>query len=582
MNVCEAIVDLLARSGVQRIYGVAGDALNPLTDAIRRDGRIRWIGVKHEGNGALAAYAESALSGGLGVCAGTLGPGALHLLNGLYEAKHEGGAVVAITGQLPYAERGVDFFQSVSLERVFGDVCAYQAAIGSPEQVPRLPQIALQTALARRQPVRIEIPVDVATQTIPSTHFSHPLVTERSTIVPPDAVVRAAADAINGGKRVTLFCGVGCRESREAVFALAQHIGAPIVHTARAKDVFDEGDPNVVGMTGLIGLPSGYHAVRDCDVLVMLGTNFPYDDFIPSGITIVQIDTDLENIGRRAPVNVGVYGDAGATLQKLMPLLQQRAAGSWLKSLMTMHDRWVTHALDQSSPKNAGRPIHPPVLARMISEKAAQDAVFVPDGGSATVWLARYMRMHGGRRMLGSFNHGSIAVGFGMAMGASAANPKRQVWDITGDGAYGMAPQDLVTAKRFGWPVKVVILNNKQYAFVKMEMEVAGLPEDHAATDVVNMDFVQYAEACGVEAVHVDRAEDLPAAIDRAIAADGPFVLDVAVTPGMLVMPPATTLEEARGFAFSKFREGLLGFEGDHSQFENWVEEFKANVGVRT
>lgn len=580
MNVCEAIVDLLARNGVQRIYGVAGDALNPLTDAVRRDGRIKWIGVKHEGNGALAAYAESALSGGLGVCAGTLGPGALHLLNGLYEAKHEGGAVVALTGQLPYAERGVDFFQSVSLERVFGDVCAYQAAIGSASQVPRLPQIALQTALARRQPVRIEIPMDVATQNVPSAHFFHPLVTENSVVVPPDPVIRSMADAINGGKRVTLFCGVGCRESRAAVFALAQKIGAPIVHTARAKDVFDDpsmGD-NVVGMTGLIGLPSGYHAVRDCDVLVMLGTNFPYDNFIPDGITIVQVDTNLENIGRRAPVNVGVYGDVGVTLSKLTPLVQQRGANTWLNGLRTMHDRWIAHAQEESSPTNTATPIHPPVLARMISEKAAPDAVFVPDGGSATVWLVRYMRMHGARRMLGSFNHGSIAVGFGMAMGASAHDPKRQVWDITGDGAYGMAPQDLVTAKRFGWPVKVVILNNKQYAFVKMEMEVAGLPEDAAATDVVNMDFVEYAKACGVEAVHVDRVEDLPAAIDRAIACDGPFVLDVSVTPGMLVMPPHKTLDEARGFAFSKFQEGLLGLEGDHSQFSNWAAEFKANL----
>lgn len=578
MNVCEALVDLLASNGVQRIYGVAGDALNPLTDAVRRDGRIKWIGVKHEGNGALAAYAESALSGGLGVCAGTLGPGALHLLNGLYEAKHEGGAVVAITGQLPYAERGVDFFQSVSLERVFGDVCAYQAAIGSAEQVPRLPLIAMQTALAQRQPVRIEIPSDVATQTVPGAKFAHPLVTERSTIVPPDSVIRAMADAIDNGKRVTLFCGVGCRESRDAVFALAEKIGAPIVHTARAKDVFEERDPNVVGMTGLIGLPSGYHAVRDCDVLVMLGTNFPYDNFIPDGITIVQVDTDLENIGRRAAVRVGVHGDAGATLAKVTPLVKQRPAGNWLNGLRTMHERWLAHAASQSSAEQTSTPIHPPVLARMISEKATPDAVFIPDGGSATVWLVRYMQMNGGRRMLGSFNHGAIAVGFGMAMGASAHDPKRQVWDIAGDGAYGMAPQDLVTAKRFGWPVKVVILNNNEYAFVKMEMEVAGLPEDRAATDVANMDFVEYAKACGVESAHVDRVEDLGAALDRAIACDGPFVLDVSVTPGMLVMPPATTPEEARGFAFSKFKEGLLGLEGDHAQFENWAAEFKANV----
>lgn len=578
MNVCEAIVDLLARNGVKRVYGVAGDALNPFVDAMRRDGRIAWIGVKHEGDGALAAYAESAVSGGLGACAGTLGPGALHLLNGLYEAKREGGAVVAITGALPFSERGVEYFQSVGLQHVFGDVCAYQALLGSASQVPRLPQIALQTALARRQPVRIEIPADVATKQVPSTRLSHPLVTQASTLLPPDSIVREAAAAIDGGKRVTIFAGVGCRSSRDAVTALAARIGAPIVHTARAKDVFDEDQPNVVGMTGLIGIPSGYRAVHDCDVLVMLGTNFPYDTFVPSGITIVQVDSNVEHIGLRAADSIGVHGDVGATLAKLTPLLAQRAPGTWLTGLQRMRDRWLDLAKAQSDPASTAVPIHPPVVARAIGEKASGDAIFVPDGGSATVWMVRYMRMNGQRRMLGSFNHGSIAVGFGMAMGASAANPQRQVWDLTGDGAFGMAPQDLITARRFGWPVKVVVLNNQQYAFVKMEMEVAGLPVNPAATDVVNMDFVKYANACGVEAVRVERAQDLGPALDRAIAAEGPFLIDVVVTPALLTMPPRITLDESAGFALSKVREGLLGLEGDHAQFDNWMEEFRANL----
>jgi pyruvate dehydrogenase (quinone) len=577
VNVCEVIVDLLARNGVKRIYGVAGDALNPFTDALRRDGRIAWIGVKHEGDGALAAYAESAISGGLGVCAGTLGPGALHLLNGLYEAKREGGAVVAITGQLPYAERGVEYFQSVALQHVFGDVCAYQALLGAASQVPRIPQIALQTALARRQPVRIEIPADVATQTVPSMHMLHPLVTEASTLIPPDSAIGAAAGVINAGKRVTLFCGVGCRDSRDAVLALAQKIGAPIVHTARAKDVFDDDVSQVVGLTGLIGIPSGYRAVHDCDVLVMLGTNFPYDTFIPDGISIVQVDSNIENIGRRAPSTIGLHGDVGATVAKLAPLVQPRASGTWLAGLQRLRDRWLDRAREQSDP-STGTPIQPPVVARMISEKATGDAIFVPDGGSSTVWTIRYMRMHGERRMLSSFNHGSIGVGFGMAMGASASNPKRQVWDLTGDGAFGMSPQDLITARRFGWPVKVVVLNNRQYAFVRMEMEVAGLPDDPPTTDVVNMDFVQYANACGVDALRVERVEDLGAALDRAIAADGPFLLDVVVTPGLLTMPPHTTIGEAAGFSLSKVREGLLGLEGDHAQFENWMSEFQANL----
>ena len=520
---------------------------------------------------ALASY-------GLGACAGTLGPGALHLLNGLYEAKREGGAVVAITGALPFNERGVEYFQSVGLQHVFGDVCAYQALLGSPAQVPRLPQIALQTALARRQPVRIEIPADIAAKEVPSARFSHPLVTEASTLIPPDSIVREAAEAINRGKRVTIFCGVGCRNARDAVLTLAQRIGAPIVHTARAKDVFDGDRPQVVGMTGLIGIPSGYRAVRDCDVLVMLGTNFPYDAFIPSGISIVQVDSNVENIGIRAAASIGVHGDVGATLAKLVPQLEERTLGPWLAGLQRMRDRWLDLARAQSDPASSAVPIHPPVVARAISERASDDAIFVPVGGSATVWMVRYMRMHANRRMLGSFNHGSIGVGFGMAMGASAADPKRQVWDLTGDGAFGMSPQDLITAKRFGWPVKVVVLNNRQYAFVKMEMEVAGLPLDPAATDVVNMDFVRYADACGVDAVRVERVEELGPALDRAVATDGPFLLDVVVTPALLTMPPRVTLDEAAGFALSKVREGLLGFEGDHAQFENWAEELRANL----
>jgi pyruvate dehydrogenase (quinone) len=578
MNVCEAIVDLLARNGVKRIYGVGGDALNPFTDAVRRDGRIEWIGVKHEGDGALAAYAESAVADGLGVCAGTLGPGALHLLNGLYEAKTEGGAVVAITGALPFSERGVEYFQSVGLQHVFGDVCAYQALLGAASQVPRLPQIALQTALSQRQPVRIEIPTDIATRDVPSMHFSHPLVTQASTLTPPASVIREAAEAINRGRRVTIFCGVGCRLARDAVCGLAERIGAPIVHTARAKDVFDEYHPHVVGVTGLIGIPSGYRAVHDCDVLLMLGTNFPYDTFLPSGIPIVQVDSNVENIGRRAADSVGVHGDVGATLAMLVPLLEQRAPGGWLGGLQRMRDRWIELAGKQSDPNSSAVPIHPPVVARMISEKASDDAIFIPDGGSPTVWMVRYMRMKGNRRMIGSFNHGSIAVGLGMAVGASAVNPKRQVWDLAGDGAFGMAPQELVSAKHFGWPVKLVVLNNRQFAFVNLEMEVAGLPVDPAVTGVVNMDFVQYANACGVNALRVERVEQLGPALDQAIATDGPFLLDVVTTPALLVMPPRVTLDEATGFALSKVREGLLGLEGDHAQFENWAEEFQANL----
>jgi pyruvate dehydrogenase (quinone) len=313
VNVAESLVGLLADADVTHIFGVAGDALNPFTDAIRRDGRIKWIGVHHEENGAYAAYAQSAIGGRAGVCAGTVGPGALHLINGLFDAKHEGFAsVIAITGQLPHAERETKFFQAVDLKRIYGDVCAFQAIIAEPEQMPRVAEIALQKSIGEQQVVRIELPADVLPKAVPSQHFLHPLVTSRSTLVPPMAEVQKAASLIDAGKRVTLFCGIGCRDAKAEVMALARKIGAPIAHTLRAKEIFEDDETQVVSMTGLIGAPSGYHAVKDCDVLVMLGTNFPYDQFLPDGIPIIQIDREIENIGKRAPVTLGLVNGRDA------------------------------------------------------------------------------------------------------------------------------------------------------------------------------------------------------------------------------------------------------------------------------
>ena len=578
-NVCESLLSILMEAGVGQIFGVTGDALNPLLEAIRKEDRVDWIGVRHEEHAAYAAGAQSELTGGLGVCAGTTGPGAVHLINGLYNAKKEGGAVVALTGQVPRKQRGSDSHKEIDLSKMFDDVCAYQVAIESPAQMPRMAEIAIQKALAERVVVRIELPNDVIGMKVPSQHFRHPLVHGGSALIPPDSEIEKALELIEAGKRVTLFCGIGCRGSEAAVLELSNRLGAPIAHTLRAKDVFDYADGHVVGMTGLIGNPGGYHAVQDCDVLVMLGTDFPYDEFIPGGKQIIQVDTQVEHIGRRAPVTLGLVGTVKDTLGALLPRLRGTSDPKFLEHLLVLRDKWLVQMDKQASLDRVDEPLHPQLFARAIDERAASDAIFGVDVGECTIWLARQMRMAGGRRMVGSFNHGSVGSGLPTALGAIATHPSRQVWALCGDGGFGMSLTDFVTAVRFGWPLKVIVFNNGELGFVKMEMEVSGLPVYEPATGLVNPDFAAFARACGGEGVRVEHAADIVPAVEQALASEGPFLIDAVVSAGELSMPPEIDFKEAFGFGISKVKEGLMGLRGDHEIWKLWRDEYRANLG---
>ncbi|HJO24963.1 MAG: thiamine pyrophosphate-binding protein [Myxococcota bacterium] len=577
-SVSESLLEVLAEAGAHDIFGVTGDALNPLLDTIRKDGRFRWIGMRHEEHAGYAAYAQAELTGGIGVCAGTAGPGALHLINGLYNAKKEGGGVVAITGQVPRSKRGSDYHKEIDLTKMFDDICAYQAVIDTPAQLPRMVEIAVQKALSEHVVVRIEIPSDVISQSLPSQHFKHPLVHSESVILPPEVEIQKAADLISAGERVTLFCGIGCRNCREEVLALAKKLGAPLVHTLRAKDIFDYGDGPVVGMTGLIGNPGGLHAVRDCDVLVMLGTDFPYDEFLPDGKQIIQVDAKVDHIGRRAPVSLGLVGTVREVVAALLPRVEKREPGRFLEHLEKLRDKWLHQMEKQADLGRTDEPLHPQLFAKAISDRAADDAVFSVDVGEVTVWVARQMHMRGGRRMAGSFNHGSLGGGLPIALGASALDPGREVWAICGDGGFGMSMNELVTAVRFGWPIKVIVFNNSELGFVKMEMEVSGLPAFPEATRLLNPDFAAYAAACGMEGVRVEHASDIVPAIEQALATDGPFLIDAVVSPGELTMPPTVTVGEAWGFGISKVKEGLMGLKGDHEVWKLWRDEFRSNV----
>ena len=578
-NVCENLLDIFAGVGVRDIFGVTGDALNAFREAIRKDGRFRWVGVRHEENAAYAACAQAELTGGIGVCAGTTGPGALHLINGLYNAKKEGAGVVAVTGQVAHTERGTNYWQEVDLSKMFDDVCAYQAVIDTSAQMPRLAEIAVQKAFIDRTTARIEIPIDLTEAKIKSNHFMHPLVTEQSSVIPPDSELDKAAQIINEGKRGALFCGIGCRNAKEEVLSLAERLNAPVVHTLRAKDIFDYGDGNVVGLTGLIGNPSGYHAVWDCDVLVMLGTNFPYDGFIPDGIKIIQVDFKVENIGRRAPVTLGLVGTVKETAAALSARVEEGGPKKFLLHLGKLRDKWL-HQMDrQAALTRTDEPLHPQLFAKAISDRAADDAVFSVDVGECTVWIARQVRMTGDRRMIGSFNHGSLGASFPLALGAAALDPSRQVWVFCGDGGFGMAMQDFITAVRFNWPLKVIVFNNSELGFVKMEMEVSGLPFYPEATGLLNPNFAEYAKVCGGDGVRVEHAEDIVPAVEQAIASDKPFIIDAVGSPGELTMPPTVKVEQAWGFGMSKLKEAMLGLRGDHSQWQAWRDEFKANLG---
>lgn len=574
-TVCSVLLDLLVQAGARRIYGVTGDALNPLLEGLRKDGRLEWIGVRHEETAAYAAGSEAILSGGIGVCAGTVGPGALHLINGLYNAKRENAGVIAITGQVAHREMATSYHQEVDLNKMFDDVCGFQAVIHSPEQMPRLARIAIQRALAERIVVRIELPIDISELTCAPTERRHRLLTTTSPFVPDDASLNDAADLINGRQRVTLLCGVGCRGARDTVLSLAQRIQVPIVHTLKAKDLFDTGDDHVVGMTGLIGTPSGYHAVMEAQTLVMLGTDFPYEWFLPEDADVVQVDRQVGNIGRRVAVNVPLHGSVKDTVNALLTRLDPLETRDFLEHHQTIRDRWEHHLSEQATEMARQSELHPQLVVREVSERATEDAVISVDVGESTVWLARQMRLGGSRRLVGSFNHSSVGSGFPCALGAAAVNPARQVWALCGDGGFGMSMQDFVTAVRYNLPIKVVVFNNGELSFVKMEMEVAGYAMNDAVTGLTNPGFSAYADICGGKGFRIETPEQIGPALDEAIAYPGPVIIEAMVSPGELVMPPHINLHQAWGFGISKVKEAVLGMKGDHAQWENWKAELK-------
>ncbi len=556
-RVAELLVDVLSEAGVQRIYGVSGDSLNGITDSIRTREQIQWVHVRHEEAAAFAAGAEAHLTGKLAVCAGSCGPGNLHLINGLYDCHRSRVPVLAIAAQIPSAEIGSGYFQETHPEHLFAQCSHYCELVSQPEQMPRVLEIAMQTALSRRGVAVVAIPGDVtlrdAVQEKPRVHFAE----AKATVCPSEDELNRLADLLKRSERITILGGAGCAGAHAELLELAGMLQAPIVHAMRGKEFIEYDNPFDVGMTGLLGFSSGYHAMMNCDVLLMIGTDFPYQQFFPTNATVVQIDLRGEQLGRRTKLDLGLVGDTKATLQALLPKLQQNKYETHLKRSLE-HYREARKGLDESATSSSYKNlIHPQYVARVLEQLAAEDAVFTCDVGTPTIWAARYLKMNGRRRIIGSFTHGSMANALPQAIGAQASYPGRQVISMSGDGGLAMLMGELLTLRQHQLPVKIVVFKNESLAFVELEMKAAGILD--FGTGLRNPDFRKIAEGAGLLGLRADSPDQVEPMLAQALNYDGPALVEVPVSRQELSMPPTITYEQAKGFSLFMMKAVLNG-----------------------
>lgn len=560
-TVADQFAEILAAAGVKRIYGIVGDSLNGLTDSLRRQGKIEWVHVRHEEVAAFAAGAEAHLTGELAVCAGSCGPGNLHLVNGLFDCHRSRVPVLAIAAQIPSAEIGSGYFQETHPQTLFRECSHYCELISGANQMPQALEVAIREAVGKRGASVLVMPGDVALQI--ASNAPPPkvagLLPAAPVVTPAKKDLDSLAALLNGESRVTILCGSGCQAAHNDLLALGERLKAPMVHTMRGKEHVEWENPYDVGMTGLIGFSSGYYAMLDCDVLLMLGTDFPYRQFYPqgAGVRIAQVDIRAEQIGRRVAVDLAVVGDVRATVQALLPLLEQKRDGTHLAQARE-HYAKARKALDDLAVGSPGKAlIHPQQIAKAISDHATQDAVFTCDVGLPTVWAARYLAMNGKRRLVGSFWHGSMANAMAQAIGAQAAFPGRQVISLSGDGGFSMLMGDFLSLVQLGLPVKVVVFNNGALGFIELEQKSTGfLP---FGTEFKNPNFAAMGEAIGVRGIRLENPAEVEAGITEAFAHNGPVLVDAVVNRTELAMPPAVTLEMAKGFTLYMVKAVMSG-----------------------
>ena len=559
-NVAEQLVEMLVEAGVKRVYAVTGDSLNYFNDAVRRNGKIKWIHVRNEEVGAFAAAAEAELDG-LACCAGSCGPGHVHLINGLYDAHKSHVPVIAIASTIDTGQFGMDYFQETNTTKLFDDCSSYNQIATTAAQVPRMFQAAIQHAVHNKGVAVFGLPGDVAQLDAIESETSMQLFNSKPVIRPNDSDLSLLAQSLNEGKKITIYCGIGAAEAHDQVVALAEKLKAPVGFSFRGKMGIQHNNPYEIGMTGLLGQPSAYHSMHESDVVLLLGTDFPYEKFMPEKNKIIQIDESPERLGRRAKLHMGLCGDIKDSLSALLPLITPKTDNSFLKAQLEFYGKVKEHQLSYVKDQGTENKIQPEFVADTINRLSDQDAIYTVDTGMCCVWGARFIDGTGQRKMLGSFNHGSMANAMPMAIGAALAHPEKQVIALCGDGGLSMLLGDLATIKQYNLPIKIIVFNNRALGMVKLEMEVDGLPDNE--TDMINPDFALVAQAMGFKGVTISNPDDVETGIANAFAEKGPVLLNIMTNPNALAMPPKIEWEQVKGMTISMTKLMLGGKMGE-------------------
>jgi pyruvate dehydrogenase (quinone) len=568
----DELVETLAQAGVQRIFGLVGDSLNPVIDALHRSGKIEWVHVRHEETAAFAAGAEAQLTGKLAVCAGSCGPGNLHLINGLFDAHRSMAPVLAIASHIPTTEIGLGYFQETHPEQLFRECSHYCELVSNPHQMRRVLQSAMQHAVSKRGVSVMVLPGDVAALPASPEPPPQPIVTALPMVRPNDADMLRLAEFLNNAEKVTLFGGRGCAGAHDELLALAEKLKAPIGFAFRGKEWIDYENPYAVGMSGLLGWGSAFQAMHGCDALLLLGTDFPYESFMPTRPGIAQIDLRAERLGRRSKLDLGLCGDVRDTLRALLPLIETKTDRQFLDAMLELHQSTKQKLRAGVEAGRTRRPIHPGYVAALLDELAGPDAIFTADTGMCCVWAARYLTAAKGRRLLGSFVHGSMANALPQAIGAQAAYPGRQVVSLCGDGGFAMLMGDILTLGQHDLPIKLLLFDNHALGMVQLEMEVAGMSP--FGCNLKNPDFAALARSVGLFGVRVEDPAELRPALEQALAYPGPALVDVVTDPNVLAMPPKATVHQAAGFALAMTKIAFTGQLDDalDTVAANWRE----------
>lgn len=551
-NIADQLVDTLEKAGVKRIYAVTGDSLNEVNEAVRKNGKVKWIHVRHEETGAFAAAAEAQLSGELACCAGSSGPGHVHLMNGLYDAQRSGAPVLAIASTHPTNEFGTEYFQETNTIKLFDDCSHYNQVATTQEQFPRMLQAAMQAAISSRGVGVIGLPGDLASKSAEESQSTQASFSTKQRVCPSSEEISELAGLLNGAEKVTLFCGIGAKDAHKELVELSGLLNAPVAYSFKSKMEIQYGNPNEVGMTGLLGMPSGYYSMHEAEVLLLLGTDFPYETFMPQNNTIVQVDINPNHLGRRAKLKMGLCGDVKDTLTELLPLIRQKKNDSFLREQVAHYEKVKSNLLSAAKIRGKEEKIQPEYVISMINGLAAEDAIFTVDTGMTCVWGARYLQATGKRKMLGSFKHGSMANAMPQAIGAALAYPERQTIALCGDGGLSMMLGDLATIVQYKLPVKLVVFNNRSLGLVKLEMEVTGLPD--CQTDMLNPDFSRVALSMGMAGYNVSKPEDVYPILEKAFASEGPVLVNIMTDPNALAMPPKIEFSQMLGFTQTMYK----------------------------